>query len=125
MAQNYVNRFILKHAQPKRLEPVDRIAKLTAVPAEDDIYTNVLCEVGWPVVTKLWQERFNGMLSGKGISDNASYKVFSEDDYNTKLGLTHGFAATWLNGGHGRRLFVGAQSCELFKPGWGRVIVES
>lgn len=76
-----------------------------------EIYDDILCETGWPVLTSVWDHRFHGVDTGVGKLNDANYIVYSENEFESVLGLKHYFFALWFKSHHDN-------NCEKNRNGW-------
>jgi len=99
--------------------------KLEHMTDDEKTYFRVLCVTGWPLMTYVWKNGFNGTVSGAGAAGGTSYLVLSGDEWKNQYGLIHHFTGTWLGsptfllaGGSDRAL----KQCERLRPGWSDAI---
>merc|ERR1740121_826061 len=118
-----INNYFLASAPGQRvwLEALRRVESITSLPKNAsavDMYDDVLCITGWAMLTPLWTKHFHGKLNGEGMSDNAKYIVYDENQFEHDLGLHHGFSASWTSS----IMQTDPTSCETMYPGWGDVM---
>jgi len=118
--QNY---FVVSAAgHPLWLSVLRSIKAISTIPkvSMPNIYNDVLCEVGWKMLTFVWTQKFHGRLDGSGDINGTKYRVYSERESRELLGLNHRFAAKWTF-----LLQQGDASCQAVQPGWASVIASA